>query len=34
MMDDMSWNNSFDNFANKKEKHIIKIGHDLGFLIK
>lgn len=34
MMDDMSWNNSFDNFANEKEKHIIKIGHDLGFLIK
>lgn len=34
MVDDMGWNNSFNNFAEEKGKNLITIGHDLGFLVK
>jgi predicted O-methyltransferase YrrM len=34
MVDDMSWNTAFHDFALEKNKRIIKIGNDLGFVIK
>ena len=34
LFDDISWNQAFQNFAKEKDKQIVYIGQDLGFLIK
>jgi predicted O-methyltransferase YrrM len=34
IFDDITWNQAFQNFAQDKEKKIIYIGKDLGFIIK